>query len=128
MGDTVTAQLSNDGLTRPSARNRILSARITEAEYTALEKQAWSKGMTLSDWARDQLLGRIERAETDGIAAHVFTELIGLEMLLMGFFSPLLEGRQISAERYQELVRSVQSGKEKRARELLAQRLAQEAK
>ena len=128
MGDTVTPQLKNDGLTRPSARNRILSARLSEAEYTALEKQAWSRGMTLGDWTRDQLLARMERGETDRIAAHVFTELIGLEMLLMGFFSPLLQGRQISPEQYQEIVRSVQAGKGKRAKELLAQRLGQEEK
>ena len=79
-------------------------------------------------WARDRLLVHMKRAETDRITAHVFTELIGLEMLLMGFFSPLLQGRQISPEQYQEIVRSVQAGKGKRAKELLAQRLGQEEK
>jgi len=128
MGDTVAPQLTNNGLTRPSVRNRILSARLCETEYTALEKQAWSRGMTLGDWARDQLLARMERAEEDRLSAHVFTELIGLQMLLMGFFAPLLQGRQISPEQYQEIVRSVQTGKGKRAKELLAQRLGQEAK
>lgn len=128
MDETVTSQLTNNGLARPSVRSRILSARLTEAEYAALEKQAWSSGMTIGDWARDQLLARMERAEADRLAAHVFTELIGLQMLLMGFFSPLLQGRQISPEQYQEIVRSVQSGKVKRAKELLAQRLGQEEK
>ena len=70
----------------------------------------------MADWAHDQLLVRMERASPDRIATHVFTELIGLEMLLMGFFSPLLQGRQISPEQYQEIVRSVQAGKSKRAK------------
>lgn len=128
MGDTVAPQLTKNGLTRPPARNRILSARLSDAEYTALEKQAWSRGITLGDWARDQLLQRMERTEEDRLSAHVFTELIGLQMLLMGFFAPLLQGRQISPEQYQEIVRSVQAGKGKRAKELLAQRLGQEEK
>ncbi|MFP5205717.1 MAG: plasmid mobilization protein [Acidobacteriota bacterium] len=128
MGDTVTPQLPNYGLRRPSVRNRILSARLSETEYAALEKQAWSRGMTVGDWARDQLLQRMEHADQDRLSAHVFTELVGLQMLLMGFFSPLLQGRQISPEQYQEIVRSVQAGKVKRAKELLAQRLGQEEK
>jgi hypothetical protein len=132
MGDTVTPQVTSNGLARPTARNRILSVRLSDAEYGALEQQAWSSGQTIGDWARDQLLKRMEQAaehaEADRLTVHVFTELIGLQMLLMAFFSPLLEGRQISTEQYQELVRSVQAGKGKRAKELLAQRLAKETK
>ena len=44
------------GSKRPLARNRILSARFTDSEYTALETFAWSKGTTIADWARDALL------------------------------------------------------------------------
>ena len=117
-----------NGLGKPAKRTRTLGVRISESEFATLEQRAWQSGKTVADWARDQLLVRMERAETDRIAAHVFTELIGLEMLLMGFFSPLLQGRQISPEQYQEIVRSVQAGKGKRAKELLAQRLGQEEK
>lgn len=113
---------------KPANRTRTLGVRISESEFATLEQRAWQSGKTVADWARDQLLVRMERAETDRIAAHVFTELIGLEMLLMGFFAPLLQGRQISPEQYQEIVRSVQAGKGKRAKELLAQRLGQEEK
>lgn len=123
-----TLSAEQNGQVKPAKRNRTLGVRISESEFATLEQRAWQSGKTVADWARDQLLVRMERAETDRIAAHVFTELIGLEMLLMGFFAPLLQGRQISPEQYQEIVRSVQAGKGKRAKELLAQRLGQEEK
>jgi hypothetical protein len=124
------AALSADqnGQGKPANRTRTLGVRISESEFATLEQRAWQSGKTVADWARDRLLVHVEHAETDRITAHVFTELIGLEMLLMGFFSPLLQGRQISPEQYQEIVRSVQAGKGKRAKELLAQRLGQEEK
>ena len=115
-------------LARPAVRRRQIGIRVSEEEHQSLERIAWSGGQKVADWARDQLLARVEHTQTDRISTHVFTELIGLQMLLMGFFSPLLEGRQISAEQYQQLVRSVQAGKGKRARELLLQRLSEEAK
>jgi hypothetical protein len=123
-----TLSAEQNAQAKPANRTRTLGVRISESEFATLEQRAWQSGKTVADWARDRLLVHMERAETDRITAHVFTELIGLEMLLMGFFSPLLQGRQISPEQYQEIVRSVQAGKGKRAKELLAQRLGQEEK
>lgn len=121
-----TQATATAALTRPSVRSRQIGVRVTEEEYQALERNAWSSGQKVADWARDQLLQRMERAEEDRLTAHVFTELVGLQMLLMGCFSPLLQGQQFTPEQYQDLVRTVQSGKRKRAKELLAQRLGQE--
>lgn len=126
MQDALSAEQNGQG--KPANRTKTLGVRISESEFATLERRAWQSGKTVADWARDQLLVPMERAETDRITAHVFTELIGLEMLLMGFFSPLLQGRQISPEQYQEIVRSVQAAKGKRAKELLALRLGQEEK
>ena len=113
---------------RPPVRSRQIGVRLTEDEYHSMEQTAWSSGQKVADWARDQLLERMMRVEEDRLSAHVFTELVGLEMLLMGFFGPLLQGQQLTPEQYQDLVRTVQFGKLKRARELLAQRLGQEEK
>ena len=115
-------------LVRPAVRGRQIGVRLTEDEYHSMENTAWSSGQKIADWARDQLLQRMERAEEDRLSAHVFTELVGLQMLLMGFFGPLLQGQQLTPEQYQELVRTAQSGKVKRAKELLAKRLGQEEK
>lgn len=128
MADTQTTATTTATLSRPSVRSRQIGVRVTEDEYEALEQNAWSSGQKVADWARDQLLNRMERAEENRLTAYVFTELVGLQMLLMGCFSPLLQGQQLTPEQYQELVRTVQSGKGKRAKELLAQRLGQEEK
>ena len=117
-----------EGVGRPPVKSRQIGVRVTEAEYAALEREAWKTGHKVGDWARDQLLERMKRAEEDRFSAHIFTELIGLEMLLMGGFSPLVQGKTLTGDQYQELIRNVQSGKGKRARELLLQRTNQEGK
>lgn len=124
----MATQTTTTSLERPAVRGRQIGIRVTEDEYKSLESTAWSSGQKIADWGRDQLLQRLERAEEDRLSVHVFTELVGLQMLLMGCFAPLLQGRQVSPEQYQEIVRAVQAGKGKRAKELLAQRLGKEQK
>ena len=116
---------SNGEVSRPPVKSRQIGVRVTEMEYAALEREAWRTGHKVGDWARDQLLERMKRAADDQISVHVFTELVGLQMLLMGSFSHLLQGQTLTEEQYQELAKNVQSGKAKRARELLVQRLKQ---
>ena len=50
MTDLLDQHRKLNGLDRPGARTRILSARFTHGEYSELEKFAWTKGVTLSDW------------------------------------------------------------------------------
>jgi len=126
MAAVQTSTTAGTNLSRPSVRSRQIGVRVTEQEYQSLEHTAWSSGQKVADWARDQLLERMAKAQEDRLTAHVFTELVGLQMLLMGCFAPLLQGQRITPEQYQDLVRSAQSGKGKRARELLVQRLGQE--
>ena len=71
---------------------------------------------------------RMERAEEDRLSAHVFTELVGLQMLLMGLLfaavpRPATHPGAISGTCPQRAVRQRKAGKE-----LLAQRLGQEEK
>jgi hypothetical protein len=117
-----------DGSKRPEAKVRIFGVRVTEREHEELETLAWSSGKTLSEWAREALLERNSVLTDQSIHHELFAEMVGLQMLLMGCFSPLLQGQRLTSEQYQELVRTVQSGKGKRAKELLAQRLEQKEK
>lgn len=119
---------ATDGVKRPAAKAKIFGVRVTDREHAELETLAWTAGKTLSEWARDMLLERSSALPLLNIHHEVFTELVGLQMLLMGFFGPLLQGKQLAPEQFQELVRAAQSGKVKRARELLAERLGQEGK
>ena len=114
---------TTNGSKRPLARNRILSARFTESEYVALESFAWSKGKTLADWVRDGLLHSIEGASQPPMDLHIFTELVGIQMLLMNTLEPLLRGDKLAQEQLTVLFRQVQTTKAAKAQELLAKRI-----
>jgi hypothetical protein len=53
---------------------------------------------------------------------HIFTELVGIQMLLMNTLEPLLRGDKIAQEQLTILFRQVQTTKATRAQELLAKR------
>jgi hypothetical protein len=53
---------------------------------------------------------------------HLFTELVGIQMLLMSALDPLLRGEKMAPEELAALYRRVQTTKATRAQELLAKR------
>ena len=111
-----------NGSKRPLARNRILSARFTDTEFAALESLAWSKGTTIADWAREALLHTLGAQGSAKMEMHIFTELVGLQMLLMKTLEPLLRGDKMAQDQLNILFRQVQTTKAAQAQELLAKR------
>ena len=122
MGTSILFKPTTDGSKRPLARNRILSARFTESEYAAFENLAWSKGTTLADWVRDVLLHSLEGSSQAQMEMHIFTELVGIQMLLMNTLEPLLRGDKFAPEQLTILFRQVQTTKAAKAQELLVKR------
>ena len=122
MRNPILFKSTTDGSKRPLARNRILSARFMDSEYAALENFAWSKGMTLADWVRGVLLHSLEGASQPQMDMHIFTELVGIQMLLMNTLEPLLRGDKLAQEQLTVLFRQVQTTKAAKAQELLAKR------
>ena len=122
MENAIAFRPTTDGSKRPLARNRILSARFMDSEYAALENFAWSKGMTLSDWVRGVLLHSLEGPGEAQMEMHIFTELVGIQMLLMNTLEPLLRGDKFVPEQLAILFRQVQTTKAAKAQELLAKR------
>jgi len=122
MESPILFKTTTNGSKRPLARNRILSARFTESEYGALESFAWSKGTTLADWVRDVLLHSLEGSSQSRMDMHIFTELVGIQMLLMNTLEPLLRGDKLAQEQLTVLFRQVQTTKAAKAQELLAKR------
>ena len=53
---------------------------------------------------------------------HIFTELVGIQMLLMNTLEPLLRGDKLAQEQLTVLFRQVQTTKAAKAHELLAKR------
>jgi hypothetical protein len=118
---------STQGLVRTGRRiprTRTVGVRVTEPEYLALEAEAWKAGKTVADWARDQIL---RRPGFHGVLdEHLFTELVGIQLLLMNTLGPLLRGERLTAEQLDAVLRQVQSAKARKAQELLARRLGAE--
>ncbi len=53
---------------------------------------------------------------------HIFTELFGIQMLLMNTLEPLLRGDKLAREQLSVLFRQVQTTQAAKAQELLAKR------
>jgi len=107
-------------------RTKTIGVRVTEPEYLALEAEAWKAGKTVADWARDQILGRPDFHGVSSLDSHLFTELVGIQLLLMNTLGPLLRGERLTAEQLDAVLRQVQSAKARKAQELLAKRLSTE--
>lgn len=122
MGTTTLVGPMTNGAKRPIARNRIVSARFTESEFAVLETLAWSKGTTVSDWAREALLRCSGNQGAAAMEMHIFTELVGIQMLLMNALEPLLRGDKMAQDQLTVLFRRIQTTKAAQAQELLAKR------
>ena len=83
---------------------------------------AEADGKAPSEWARDLLLGGAAATVRGEMEMHIFTELVGLQMLLMGTLDPLLRGETRTPDQVANLFRQVQTTKAARAQELLAKR------
>jgi len=107
---------------RPVARTRTIGVRVTEPEYLALEGEAWKAGKTIADWARDQILGPSAARRGENLHEHVFTELVGVELLLMNALGPLLRGERLTQEQLEAVWKQAQTSKGRKAQELLVKR------
>ena len=103
-------------------RSRNLSTKLTTNEAKAVEEAASRAGKTPSEWARDLLLRGVIVGSHTPMEMHIFTELVGIQMLLMNTLEPLLRGDKIAQEQLTILFRQVQTTKATRAQELLAKR------
>jgi hypothetical protein len=103
-------------------RTQSIATRFTRSEEQVLQKRAEANGQNLREWARDVLLcvaANESRAEMD---IHIFTELVGIQMLLMNALDPLLRGEKMTQEQLAVLYRRVQTTKAAQAQELLTKR------
>ena len=99
-----------------------LSTKLTANEAKAVEDAASRAGKTTSEWARDLLLRGVVVGSQTQMEMHIFTELVGVQMLLMNTLEPLLRGDKLAQEQLTVLFRQVQTTKAAKAQELLARR------
>lgn len=114
--------LTANGQTEREKRKQNLSTKLTEAEARYIDNAALKAGKSPSEWAREVLLRDAATENRDDMARHLFTELVGIQLLLMNVLEPLLTGEKLPRERVLAIFREVQNTKPGRARELLARR------
>ena len=79
-------------------RSLNLSTKLTAAESKSVEDAASQVSKTPSEWARDVLLRNANFGAHSEMEMHIFTELVGVQMLLMNALDPLLRGEPSTAE------------------------------
>jgi hypothetical protein len=109
-------------------RSLNLSTKLTAVEAKAVEEAASRAGKTPSEWAREILLRGDVVGRHSEMELHIFTELVGIQMLLMGTLEPLLRGEKMVQDQLTILFRQVQTTKAAKAQELLAKRSQKQEK
>ena len=109
-------------------RSLNLSTKLTAIEAQAVEEAASRAGKTPSEWVRDVLLRPEALGKGTEMEVHLFTELIGIEMLMMKTLEPILRGDKLEQDQIAMLFRQVQSTKAAKAQELLVRRSQKQEK
>jgi hypothetical protein len=108
---------SSEKLRGRDRRSCNLSTKLTTNEAKAVEETA-----SRSEWARELLLHGVVVGSHTSMEMYIFTELVGIQMLLMNTLEPLLRGDKLAQEQLTVLFRQAQTTKASKAQELLAKR------
>ena len=111
-----------------SLRTKTASTKVTSSEFRELESFAGRQGQSISEWIRQTLLTEARGERGSAMNLHIFTELVGIQMLLMGALEPLLRGDKMVQDQLTILFRQVQTTKAAKAQELLARRSKKQEK
>jgi hypothetical protein len=103
-------------------RSLNLSTKLTTDEARAIKEAASRAGKTPSEWARELLLRPEAVGKSTEMEMHIFTELVGIQMLLMSTLEPILRGETLTQDQIAMVFRNVQTTKTGKAQELLAKR------
>ncbi len=104
------------------ARSQSIGTKLTPDEERQILVAAEADGKAPSEWARDLLLRGAVASNRGEMEMHIFTELVGIQMILMNALDPLLRGEKMTQEQLAALYRRVQATKTTQAQELLAKR------
>ena len=103
-------------------RKRTASTKVTDEEFSELETFARRQGKSMSEWVRETLFTAARSQRDSTILLHIFTDIVGIQMLLMSTLEPVLCGERLTREEVATKFRQVQKGKAVQAQELLNRR------
>ena len=111
-------------MVKPALRTKTLGTKVSEEEYAQMEAAASERGLTLSEWCREVLLGKVNvqaaKADPSGADRALMAELVALRTILLNVLFKQANGETLTAEEMQALIERADAGKIKKARERLA--------
>jgi hypothetical protein len=107
------------------SRNQSLNTKLTRTEFAAVEAASEAEGCALSEWVREAVLRAARTSSVTVGTDHLMTEIVALQLFLTDVLSPVACGQRMSAEQYQGLMRKVKTNKQRAAREVIAQYVAE---
>jgi len=118
-------------LVKPPLRTKTLGTKVSEEEFARLETRARERGLTLSEWCRETLLGSVNSHEEKSVNLSwtgcvtgqqaLMAELVALRAILLNVLFKQAKGEPLTAEEMQRLIDRADSDKLKKARERLDQ-------
>lgn len=99
------------------SRVQSIAIRFTEEEAATIANATKGKGTTLREWSREVLLRIARNNGTDPL----FTEIVGLRMLLVHLFEPLLTGVPLAPDSVNKIMKTVREDKHTIAAEVMQQ-------
>jgi hypothetical protein len=105
------------------ARSQSIGTKLTPEEEAKILAAAEAEGKVPSEWVREKLLEcALPGGGSAAMLTHIFTDLVGLEMLFMNVIGPLVAGDPVSRERVNQIYQEVHRVKFQSAREVLVRR------
>jgi hypothetical protein len=98
-----------------------LSTKITPQELELIAAASEADGRALGEWVREAALKAARSSPVTLGADPLMTEIVALQLFLTNVLSTVACGERMTAERYQELMRTVKTTKHRAAREVIAQ-------
>jgi hypothetical protein len=102
-----------------------LSTKITSRELELVSVASEADGRALGEWVREVIL-KAAHSSSSGVGAdQLMTEIVALQLFLTDVLSSVACGERMNAEQYQDLMRKVKANKQRAAREVTAQYVAE---
>jgi hypothetical protein len=99
-------------------RNKSVGTKVTEAEFAALEVQAQTRKLTLSEWVRSELLKRHD-GRSEAADEVLLGEVLALRTILINLLFSLGKRESLTPEDLRGLIERADADKTRRALERL---------
>jgi hypothetical protein len=112
-------------MVKPNLRTKSIGTRVSEEEYSRLERVAQKASKTLAEWCREVMLNSANGSAADTAAGAraeaLMAEVVARRAILLNVLFRQSNGERLTAEAMQRLIDRADSDKLRKARERFLQ-------